>query len=77
MTRVYGYVLHRIRRDPESEPVVSARCLHEGCAWTSAPSATVNPVDDACMGHTGLNPEHARFARQFADVAVVGRLDPT
>lgn len=77
MTRTFGYVLHRIQRDPESEPAVSANCLHEGCRWESAPSTTVEPVDKACMSHTGLNPEHTRFARQFSDVAVVGRAEGT
>ncbi len=73
MTRTFGYVPHRIRRAPESEPVAKAHCLHAGCEWASTPSSTANPVDDACMGHTGLNPDHTRFARLFADVAVVTR----
>ncbi|GHB03875.1 hypothetical protein GCM10010305_53770 [Streptomyces termitum] len=75
-TWAYGYVLHRIQPDPATSPSATARCLTEGCEWTSGTHADVGPVDAECIQHTGLNPRHDRFGRAFADVAAVIRLDP-
>ncbi len=72
---VLRFVVHRIRRHPESEAVAAARCLHGACAWEAAPSLSVGDVDDQCMAHTGLNAQHTTFARTFSDVALVERVE--
>ncbi|GHA75634.1 hypothetical protein GCM10010305_17930 [Streptomyces termitum] len=72
----FGYVLHRIQPDPATSPSATADCLTEGCEWTSATHADADAVNAECLRHTGLNPQHDRFGRAFADVAVVHRMDP-
>ncbi|MGW6571655.1 DUF7848 domain-containing protein [Streptomyces sp. NPDC054945] len=68
------YVNHRIIPLARKRPVVSARCLHEGCAWQAETGSDVAEVDRQCMSHASLHPYHAMFGRTFEDVAVVQRV---
>ncbi|MET9350719.1 hypothetical protein [Streptomyces termitum] len=75
-TWAYGIALRRIQSDPGSAPAVGARCLDDTCGWVAAPGADADAVGDECLAHTELNPSHRRFAREYADVAVVTCLEP-
>ncbi|WP_406863999.1 hypothetical protein ABZO31_27635 [Streptomyces sp. HUAS MG47] len=73
MTRaVLRYVSHRITAHPDSDPAVSARCLHGDCPWEVHARSSAKAVDVECMQHTGLT-GHGIFARTYEDVAVVVR----
>ena len=74
MRALYRYVRHAIGRDPDSDLVMTVRCLTPDCGWTIAPTTNFSVANDACMAHAGRNRGHERFAREWADVAVVRRL---
>ncbi|GAA2641716.1 hypothetical protein GCM10010425_54700 [Streptomyces spororaveus] len=74
MRTVMRFVNHRIIPLARKRPVVSAKCLYEGCGWTAETSDDLAVVDRQGMSHTGLSPHHAMFGRTFEDVAIVQRV---
>ncbi|MEU5436629.1 hypothetical protein AB0G73_25055 [Streptomyces sp. NPDC020719] len=72
---LFTYAVHRIGRHPEGELALTARCLDADCRWELAATSDLEAGDEACMTHTGLNPGHDRFERQWSEVSLVTRVD--
>jgi hypothetical protein len=68
--KVFRYVQHRITAHPNTDVTYEAECLR--CDWTTSHGDDSEPVDIACMEHTGLT-GHAGFRRLCTSFALVVR----
>ncbi|GGS83971.1 MULTISPECIES: hypothetical protein [Streptomyces] len=74
---VYRYVPHTIQHAPESGITAELFCTSIGCGESSGPQADPETAQDWALRHTGLNPGHDLFRREYTDHARVTRADPT
>ncbi|MEW2128938.1 hypothetical protein [Streptomyces sp. NPDC005435] len=76
MTRaVYRFVEHSIRHEPAGGVVAQLFCMTFGCEESSGPQANAEDAQDWALRHTGLNPGHGLYRREFSDHARVTRAD--
>jgi hypothetical protein len=68
--KVYRYVSHTITAHPNTDVTFEAECLC--CDWRDVQGDDSEPVDRACMEHTGLT-GHAGFRRICTSFALVTR----
>ncbi|MGP3980096.1 DUF7848 domain-containing protein [Streptomyces sp. KR80] len=67
---VYAFVEHTIKEHPDTDVTYEAECLW--CDWAATPADDSEPVDMACMQHTGRT-GHAGFRRLRTSFAMVIR----
>jgi hypothetical protein len=68
--KVYRYVSHTIKAHPNTDTTYEAQCLR--CEWTDVQGDDSEPVDIACMVHTGRT-GHEGFRRIRTSFALVVR----
>ncbi|MFJ3970768.1 hypothetical protein ACIPYR_21870 [Streptomyces parvus] len=74
---VYRYVPHTIRQAPEGGVTAELHCTAYGCGESSGPQGDPEDAQDWALRHTGLNPGHDLYRREYTDHARVTRADPT
>jgi hypothetical protein len=67
---VYVFVKHTIKEHPDTDVTYEAECLW--CDWAATPADDAEPVDIACIQHTGRT-GHAGFRRLLTSFAMVIR----
>ncbi len=76
MTRtVYRFVDHTIRHEPAGGIVAELHCMAHGCEESSGPQDNGDSAQDWALRHTGRNPTHDLYRREFSDHARVTRAD--
>ncbi|MEU9400634.1 hypothetical protein [Streptomyces sp. NPDC048242] len=74
MTRaVYRFVDHTIRHEPAGGIVAELFCMTYGCDKSSGAQGNAEDAQDWALRHTGLNPGHELYRREFSDHARVTR----
>ena len=75
MRAVLRYVDHTIRQAPEGGVTAELHCTAYGCEESSDPQGDPEVAQDWALRHTGMNPDHGLYRREFTDHARVTRAD--
>ncbi|QKW05571.1 hypothetical protein HUT18_03465 [Streptomyces sp. NA04227] len=72
---VLRYVAHTINRVPENGITAELFCAADECGLSSGPEGNPDDAQDWALRHTGRNPGHDLFRREYTDHARVIRAE--
>lgn len=70
---VFRHIPHTITHAPEGGASAELFCTTLGCGESSSPQGNPNDAQKWALRHTGLNPDHTLFRREYVDHARVTR----